>query len=91
MRLNNEERKKAVKISEVLFFIKKEIKSGYIEDLKERAVNYLSAQGIKVDYIAIATADTLEVLENWDGKCPIVALAAVYLNEVRLIDNMLLN
>ncbi len=91
MRLNNEERKKAVKISEVLFFIKKEIKSGYIEDLKERAVNYLSAQGIKVDYIAIATADTLEVLENWDGRCPIVALAAVYLNEVRLIDNMLLN
>ncbi len=91
MRLNNEERKKAVKISEVLFFIKKEIKSGYVEDLKERAVNYLSAQGIKVDYIAIATADTLEVLENWDGKCPIVALAAVYLNEVRLIDNMLLN
>ncbi|WP_462219004.1 pantoate--beta-alanine ligase [Ferruginibacter sp.] len=91
MRLNNEERKKAVKISEVLFFIKKEIKSGYIEDLKERAVNYLSAEGIKVDYIAIATADTLEVLENWDGKCPIVALAAVYLNEVRLIDNMLLN
>ncbi len=91
MRLNNEERKKAVIISEVLFFIKKEIKSGYIEDLKERAVNYLSAQGIKVDYIAIATADTLEVLENWDGKCPIVALAAVYLNEVRLIDNMLLN
>ena len=91
MRLNNEERKKAVKISEVLFFIKKEIKSGYIEDLKERAVNYLSAEGIKADYIAIATADTLEVLENWDGKCPIVALAAVYLNEVRLIDNMLLN
>ena len=91
MRLNNEERKKAVKISEVLFFIKKEIKSGYIEDLKERAVNYLSAESIKVDYIAIATAGTLEVLENWDGKCPIVALAAVYLNEVRLIDNMLLN
>lgn len=91
MRLNNEERKKAVKISEVLFFIKKEIKSGYIEDLKERAVNYLSAEGIKADYIAIATADTLEVLENWDGRCPIVALAAVYLNEVRLIDNMLLN
>ncbi len=36
MRLNIEERKKAVKISEVLFFIKKEIKPGYIEDLKEQ-------------------------------------------------------
>jgi pantoate--beta-alanine ligase len=91
MRLDNEERKKAVKISETLFFIKKEIKPGYVEDLKDRAVNYLSAQGFKVDYIAIAAADTLEVLENWDGKRPIVALAAAYLNEVRLIDNMLLN
>jgi pantoate--beta-alanine ligase len=91
MRLNNEERKKAVKISEVLFFIKKEIKPGYIEDLKDRAVNYLSAEGFKVDYVAIATANALEVLENWDGKRPIVALVAAYLNEVRLIDNMQLN
>ncbi|WP_462253586.1 pantoate--beta-alanine ligase [Ferruginibacter sp.] len=91
IRLNNEERKKAVKISEVLFFIKKEIKPGYIEDLKERAVQYLTAEDFKVDYIAIATADTLEVLENWDGKRPIVALVAAFLNEVRLIDNMLLN
>jgi pantoate--beta-alanine ligase len=91
MRLNTEERKKAVKIAEVLFFIKKEIKPGYIDDLKERAVNYLSAEGFKVDYVAIATADTLEVLENWDAKRPIVALVAAFLNEVRLIDNMLLN
>jgi len=91
MRLNEPERKQAVKISETLSFIKKEIKPGYIGDLKERALQYLTAENFKVDYAEIATADTLRILENWDGKQPVVALVAAYLNEVRLIDNMLLN
>jgi pantoate--beta-alanine ligase len=90
MRLNEQERKLAVKISEVLFLIKKEIKPGNIRDLKERGIEYLSAGKFKVDYLEIATADTLEILETWDGKQPVVALVAAYLNEIRLIDNMLL-
>ena len=91
MRLNKQEREQAVRISEVLLFIKKEIKAGYIGDLEERAIQYLSAAGFKVDYVTIATADTLELLEYWDGSKNIVALAAAYMNEVRLIDNMLIN
>ena len=91
MRLNKQEREQAVRISEVLLFIKKEIKAGYIGDLEERAIQYLSAAGFKVDYVTIAAADTLELLEYWDGSKNIVALAAAYMNEVRLIDNMLLN
>lgn len=91
MRLNEVERKQAVKISETLQFIKKEIKPGYTGDLAERAFQYLTAEGFKPDYVAIASADTLALLENWDGRQPAVALVAAYLNEVRLIDNMLLN
>jgi pantoate--beta-alanine ligase len=91
MRLTNEERNKAVKISETLSFIKNDIKPGYIEDIKLRAVNYLSTEGFTPDYIEIASADTLTILHNWDGQQKIVALAAAYLNEVRLIDNMLIN
>ena len=91
MRLNKQEREQAVRISEVLLFIKKEIKAGYIGDLEERAIQYLSAAGFKVDYVTIAAADTLELLEYWDGSKNIVALAAAYMNEVRLIDNMLIN
>ena len=91
MHLNKPERERAAKISETLLFIKKEIKAGYIEDLKERAFQYLAAEGFRVDYVAIADADSLEFLEYWDGKRKIVALAAAYLNEIRLIDNMLLN
>ena len=90
MRLNETERKQAVKISETLQFIKNQIKPGYIGDLKERAFQYLSAEGFKPDYVEIAAADDLKLLDNWDGQQPIVALAAAYLNEVRLIDNMLL-
>ncbi len=91
MRLNKQEREKAVKIYDTLTFLKREIKPGYIEDLKERAIQYLTAEGFKPDYVAIASADNLELIEYWDGKKNIVALIAAYLNEVRLIDNMLLN
>jgi pantoate--beta-alanine ligase len=91
MRLNEQERKIAVTIAETLLFIKKEIKPGDIQDLKQRAIKYLSSANFKVDYIEIASADDLTILENWDGKQKLVALAAAYLNEVRLIDNMLLN
>jgi pantoate--beta-alanine ligase len=91
MRLNEQERKIVVTIAETLLFIKKEIKPGDIQDLKQRAIKYLSSANFKVDYIEIASADDLTILENWDGKQKLVALAAAYLNEVRLIDNMLLN
>jgi pantoate--beta-alanine ligase len=90
MRLNEQERKLAVKISETLLLIKKEIKPGNTRYLKERGIEYLSAEKFKVDYLEIATADTLEIVENWDGKQPVVALVAAYLNEIRLIDNMLI-
>jgi pantoate--beta-alanine ligase len=89
MRLNTEEREKAVRISEVLLFIKKEVKPGYLVDLKQRCINYLAAEGYKVDYVEIANANNLELLDNWDGKTPLVALVAAFINELRLIDNML--
>ena len=91
MRLNEQERKLAVKISETLAFIKKEITKGYLDGIKERAKQYLNAEGFKVDYVEIANAATLEIVENNDGKKQLVALIAAFVGEVRLIDNMLLN
>jgi pantoate--beta-alanine ligase len=90
MRLNAKERQEAVTISQVLAFIKNEIRPGYLQDLKLRSIDILEAQGYKVDYVEIADADTLAIRENWDGKTKLVALVAAFLNEVRLIDNMLL-
>ena len=91
MRLTTVERIKAIRISEVLLFIKQEIKPGNLQDLKQRCINYLTNEGYNVDYVEIADATNLTLLQNWDGKTKLVALVAAFLNEVRLIDNRIVN
>ena len=90
LRLAARERQQAGRLFETLTFIINEIRPGYLEDIKERAKQFLQAEGFKVDYVEIADIDTLEPQENWDGRKPLVALVAAFLNEVRLIDNMLI-
>ena len=90
LRLNQEVRKEAVRLYETLEFIRQEIHPGYLQDLKERARQYLASTGFRVDYLEIADTDTLEVQEEWDGKKRLVALVAAFLHKVRLIDNILI-
>ncbi len=90
LRLNIAERSMAARIYETLEFIRAGIRTGYLQDLKERARQYLTAAGFRVDYVEIADADTLELQEEWDGRKPLVILVAAFLHEVRLIDNMLI-
>jgi pantoate--beta-alanine ligase len=91
LRLTDQEKKKAVALSEVLQFVKNEIRVGNLTPLELEAASFLSSRGFKVDYFEIANADSLELLHEWDGKTKLVALTAAFLNQVRLIDNMLLN
>jgi len=91
MRLNEAERKKAVMISAALRFVKQNIKPGDLTQLTARAAASLMEAGFKVDYLEIADAGTLELLTQWDGKRKTVVLAAAFLNDVRLIDNMLIS
>ena len=51
----------------------------------------LAENNFRVDYVTVADAQTLEPVLQWNGLQPIVALIAAFQNEVRLIDNMLLN
>lgn len=90
LRLLATERQQAVRIFETLSFIKKQVRPGYLEDLKERAKQYLEAEGFLVDYVEIAEQLTLKAREHWDGSKPLVALVAAFLHEVRLIDNILI-
>lgn len=90
MRLTEADRKKAPLIYENLNLIKQNIKPGSLNSLKKNIVNYLMAKGFKVDYVEIADANSLTLIETWDGKTALVALAAAFINEVRLIDNLLL-
>jgi len=91
MRLNDEERKNAVSIYKALLFIKEHLEKGDLNEIMKKAQSLLSGEGIKVDYVAIADAKSLQLVNHWDGKEKLVALAAAFLNEVRLIDNILLN
>lgn len=91
MRLKPSERATAVAIFGALSTIKQQIQPGDIRPLKEQAVRDLSTKGFRPDYIEIADAVTLQPITGWDGKLKIVALAAAFLGDVRLIDNLLLN
>lgn len=90
MRLDKDERAKAVTIYQCLKQIKQELKEGSLQQLKKEALNKLTAAGFKPDYVEIADAGNIQPVNNWDGKQQLVALIAAYLNEVRLIDNMII-
>ena len=85
------DRIKATTISKALRYIKENLKAGDTKKIKEEAKGMLLPKGFLIDYVEIADADTLELVENWNGKQRVVALAAAYLNNVRLIDNMVIN
>lgn len=89
LRLNEQNRAKAAAIHAGLTHIKSRLEPGKVQSLcDEVAANLLQAGFEKVDYISIANAKTLEPVEEWDGKTALVALAAVFLSGVRLIDNI---
>lgn len=89
-RLSETEQKQALKIFETLTFLKRNIKPGALSDLKLAALNNLTNAGFKVDYVEIADAGNLSIIHHWDGNTKLVAVAAAFLGEVRLIDNLLL-
>jgi len=89
VRLSTSERTQAAAIYEAFLYIQKNIKIVPLSDIKQAAESLLTSKGFKVDYIEIAN-DKLMPLDTWDGKSAIVALIAAYLNEVRLIDNMVI-
>ena len=90
MRLTEESQKQALKIYETLSYLKNNSKPGNLTALKQTAIDNLTNAGFKVDYIEIADAGNLDIINHWDGNSKLVAVAAAFLGEVRLIDNMLL-
>lgn len=90
MRLSEEEKQNAINIYKALSLIKNNIQPGDVQKLKEKATQYLTDKNFKVDYIEIADATTLELINNWNGKTPLVTLAAAFLHTVRLIDNIII-
>ena len=91
LRLDAAARKKAVLIIESLRKIKDTIKEGNFTSITSQAIEHLNQQNFKVDYVQIANATDLQPITVWDGKQKAVLLVAAFIEEVRLIDNLLLN
>lgn len=91
LRLTSQDRAVAPAIFETLMAVKTGIKPGSLLEIKKMATEKLTQKGFRVDYIEIATAKELILLNEWNGHDKLVALAAAFLGDVRLIDNMLLN
>lgn len=90
MRLSKTEKLLAPELFKTLNVIKTELTPGNITAIKNKAYDSLVSKGFKVDYVDIVNAETLEPVETWDGKISLVALIAAFLNNVRLIDNMII-
>jgi pantoate--beta-alanine ligase len=89
MQLTAGNRKIAPLIYEVLSSVKDRSESIPVKKLKEWAVKEIGKNpAFIVEYIEIADKSTLLLLENWKSKENAIILAAINLNEIRLIDNI---
>lgn len=90
-RLNKEQRENATAIYKALSLIKEHMGTRNTATLIEEAIQLLKKYNFKPDYVAIANASTLEPINEWDGEKKLIALIAAFQQDVRLIDNLLIN
>ena len=89
-RLNAEQRAVAPELYKALTGIRDTLRPGNEAAVIQEAIRKLQEAGFRVDYIQLADAESLESVSNWNGETPLVLLAAAWLNDIRLIDNLLL-
>ena len=88
MRLSPDDRPTAPILYDVLNGLKRGLEAGPLESRLRAGREALAAAGFRVDYLEICRTSDLEPVTEWDGHTPITALAAAFLGEVRLIDNI---
>ena len=90
-RINESVRGNANGIYLALSHIKTHLKPGPVEPILIEARQILEQKGFDIDYLAIADADTLEIISTYQAGKSLVALTAATYDNVRLIDNLLLH
>ena len=94
LRLSGENREKAAIIYKTLTWAEKEINRGTLsfEEIKDQARAHFTGNGnFTVDYFDICSCDTLEPLSEKLNNERMVVIAAVWLGDVRLIDNIIVS
>ena len=90
VRLSINDRKKAPIIFQILTEAKRKAKNTSIPQLKEWVFLEFEKYSLVPEYFEIADRDTLKIINNWAETEKPIALVAVYLGKIRLIDNLFL-
>lgn len=90
-RLSEAARDKAEIIYQSLNEIKKQLTVYNSQSLIEKYKEQILHTGFsKIDYLSLANANTLQPISEWNGTTSLVILFAGFIEDVRLIDNMVL-
>ncbi len=89
-RLTESQRAVAVTIYQCLVSIESKQKMGSFALVKKECEELLAAKGFDVEYVALANARDLTLLNTYEPGYPMVTLIAARIGEIRLIDNMVL-
>ncbi|HUZ61371.1 MAG TPA: pantoate--beta-alanine ligase [Hanamia sp.] len=90
LRFNLKERKIASELNRCLLAIKDKLTKNNFPNLKYQAVLQLEKTGFRVEYLELAKRNNLEIVTQFKKGEELVILVAAFLNEVRLIDNLLI-
>ena len=87
LRLTNQDREKAICISQALQYVKNNAGKNAIDEVKYTAISIIKTAGLVLEYLEIVDPNTLESCSEWQATQ--VCCIAAFCGEVRLIDNML--
>jgi pantoate--beta-alanine ligase len=89
-RLNEEDRKTAAELYSAIKEIKDNRDQHQFSILKMNAIKKLEQKGFKIDYLELAKEKDLQIVSQFLAGQKQVLLIAAFLNNVRLIDNIVL-
>jgi len=90
-RLSKEARSAAKVIINTLKWMKSEVNDlSDLESLKKAAMEKLSVAPFKAEYVEVCDGNTLQAIRTMEGHEFVVCCLAVWVEEVRLIDNLVL-
>ncbi len=89
-RLDETLRPKAGIIHQTLNWTKETIQSYSLVELKARALKMLTIDGFNPEYLEIVDSNTLQPITDYSAHNEIVVCTAVWVGQVRLIDNLVI-
>lgn len=89
-RLSEKQKEKAALIYNTLEEIKIKLDVLPIEKIKQLAIKQLSIPAFRLEYFEIVDGETLQTVKNTSDSDTLVACIAVWVGDVRLIDNYIL-